>query len=431
MPGSRPNPLRVLAGRNYALYFGGQLVSQVGTWMQQIALSWLTYKITASPLMLAVVGVSSQLPSLLVMPFAGVLSDRFNRHRILLGTQFAAMIQAAVLAALTLLGILQVWHLVALGLVMGVITAFDMPVRSAFVSTLVEKREDLPAAIAMNSSLMNISRLLGPALAGFVVAAFGEGVCFAINAASYVVVLAALLLIRGDFAPKPRTNGSSVIAELAEGFRYAASITPIRAPILLLALFGFGGMAYATLLPVFVKEIGGSANTLGFLSSASAAGSIVGTAVVATRKSVLGMGQLAVAACFAYAAGLFAFGFVDTLAAALPVLLVLGAAMMLQLGCCNTILQTVVEDDKRGRVMSLFTMAFMATVPLGALCAGALATHFGFHVMIFACAGWCLLVALGFTHQMPRLRRETRAVYIQRGIIESDEEVDIITKPAA
>jgi MFS family permease len=431
MPGPRPNPLRVLASRNYALYFGGQLVSQVGTWMQQIALSWLTYKLTASPLMLAVVGVSSQLPSLLVMPFAGVLSDRFNRHRILKFTQLAAMLQAGVLAALTLTGHLAVWHLIALGLVMGVITAFDMPVRSAFVGSLVASREDLPAAIAMNSSLMNVSRLLGPALAGFVVAAFGEGVCFAINAASYVAVLGALLLIRGDFSPRSRTSRSTVFAELAEGLRYAAAITPIRAPILLLALFGFGGMAYATMLPVFVKDIGGDANTLGYLSSASAAGSILGTAIVATRKSVLGMGHLAIAACFAYAAFLFVFGFVDTLSSALPVLVVLGAAMMLQLGCCNTILQSVVEEDKRGRVMSLFTMAFMATVPLGALAAGAIATRFGFHAMVFCCAGWVALVALAFVSQMPRLRRETRAVYVQRGILEAEDDLEIAVKPNA
>jgi len=213
--------------------------------------------------------------------------------------------------------------------------------------------------------------------------------------------------------------------------RYAASITPIRAPILLLALFGFGGMAYATLLPVFVRDIGGDVNTLGYLSSASAAGSILGTAVVATRKSVLGMGRLAIAACFAYAAFLFVFAFAGTLATALPVLVVLGAAMMLQLGCCNTILQSVVEEDKRGRVMSLFTMSFMATVPLGALAAGAIATHFGFRAMIFSCAGWVLLVALAFAQQMPRLRRETRAVYVERGILEAEDELEIATKPAA
>jgi len=371
------------------------------------------------------------LPALVVMPFAGVLSDRFNRHRILLLTQLAALVQATVLAALALAGHLQVWHLVALGLLMGVITAFDMPVRSAFVSGLAARRDDLPAAIAMNSSLMNVSRLLGPALAGFVVAAFGEGICFAINAASYVAVLAALLSIRGDFAPPPRTQQRTVLAELAEGLRYAASVTPIRAPILLLAMFGFGGMAYASLMPVFVTDIGGNANTLGYLSSAAALGSVFGTAVVATRKSVIGMGRIAIAACVVYGFGLLAFSFTDSLASAVPVLVLLGGAQMLQLGCCNTILQTVVEEDKRGRVMSLFTMAFMATMPLGALAAGWLAHHYGFPLMLRVCSGWVLLVALAFFSQMPRLSRETRTVYVQRGLLEAEDELEVATKPAA
>jgi len=425
------NPFRVFANRDYSLYFGGQLVSQVGTWMQQIALSWLTYRMTGSAWMLALVGVSSQLPALVVMPFAGVLADRFNRHRIIVLTQTCAMLQSGVLAALTLTGRLQLWHLVVLGIAMGVINAFDMPVRSAFVVGMVKRREDLPATIAMNSSLMNLSRLLGPAVAGFVVAAFGEGICFAINATSYVAVIAALLLIRGDFEPATNARHASVFHQLREGLQYAARTTPIRAPILLLALFGFGGMAYAMLLPVFVKTIAGDANTLGYLSSASAAGSVVGTAYLATRKSVRGLGRLALAASFVYAGALFVFGFAHSLWFALPVLFVLGAAMMLQMGSLNTILQSVAEDDKRGRVMSLFTMAFMATVPLGSLAAGALATRFGFHAVLFACSGYCLLVVLAFTHQMPRLRRETRPVYIQRGLMEADEEVELISKPAA
>lgn len=439
MAGSR-NPFRVFRNRQYALYFGGQLVSQVGTWMQQIALSWLTYKLTQSAFMLALVGVSSQLPSLLVMPFAGVLSDRFNRHRMLVATQCFAMAQATTLAWLTLSGALQVWHLVALGLVMGVVNAFDMPVRSAFVGDMVTDKADLPAAIAMNSSLMNVSRLLGPAIAGFVVAALGEGMCFAINAGSYVAVIAALLLIRGDFSPAARLARAAVaaggaplgvFASLKEGVQYAARTTPIRAPILLLAVFGFGGMAYAMLMPVFVKSIGGDANTLGYLSSASALGSVLGTAFLATRKSVVGMGKLALIASFAYALALFGFGFAHSLWSALPVLVCLGAAMMLQMGCCNTILQSVVDEDKRGRVMSLFTMAFMATIPLGSLVGGAIASRFGFHAMVFACAGYCLLVALAFASQVPRLRRETRPHYIRRGLITAEDEVDVLSHPGA
>lgn len=428
---SSSNPFRVFKNKEYSLYFGGQLVSQVGTWMQQIALSWLTYKLTNSAFLLAIVGVSSQLPSLLVMPFAGVVSDRFNRHRIIVATQAAAMLQAGTLAYLTLTHQLQVWHLITLGIVMGVINAFDMPVRSAFVIEMVKNKRDMPAAIAMNSSLMNVSRLLGPALAGFLVAAVGEGICFLLNAVSYVAVITALMFIRGNFEPRQLQSNKGALDQLKEGFVYASRIAPIRAPILLMALFGFGGMAYAMLLPVFVKSIGGDANTLGYLSSASAVGSIVGTAFLATRKSVIGLGKLALMSSFAYALALFAFGFAHNIWFALPVLAILGATMMLQMGCCNTILQAVVDDDKRGRVMSLFTMAFMGTVPLGSLVAGGLANHFGFSNMLFCCAGYCLAVSFLFLKHIPKLKRETRPIYIERGLLESDEEIDTVTKSAA
>lgn len=435
------NPFRVFSNRDYSLYFGGQLLSQVGTWMQQIALSWLTYKLTNSALMLAAVSVAGQLPSLLVMPFAGVLSDRFNRHRIIIITQLSAMLQAGTLAYLTLSHHLQIWHLIALSVLMGVINAFDLPVRSAFVMDMVQRKEDRPAAIAMNSSLMNVSRLLGPAIAGFVVASLGEGMCFAINAVSYVAVISALLFIRGNFEPGLR-SGTGVVAELKDGLLYAARTAPIRAPILLLALFGFGGMAYSTLLPVFVKTIGGNANTLGYLSSASALGSIVGTAILATRKSVIGLGKLALVSSFIYGAALLAFGFANNLFFALPVLAVLGATMMLQMGCCNTILQTVVDDERRGRVMSLFTMAYMGTVPIGSLVAGVVATHLGFHSMLFACSAYCLFVAVIFTRQMPRLSRESRPFYVARGLLkdeeqiehgvmQTEEDIDLATKSAA
>ncbi|CAN5709928.1 hypothetical protein BH10CYA1_BH10CYA1_06300 [soil metagenome] len=264
------------------------------------------------------------------------LSDRFNRHRIIVLTQVFAMLQAGALAYLTLSHQLQIWHLIALGVMMGVINAFDMPVRSAFVMDMVKRKKDMPAAIAMNSTLMNVSRLLGPAIAGFVVAAVGEGICFLINAVSYIAVITALMFIHGNFEPKVKLVDTSVINELKEGLQYTARIAPIRAPILLLALFGFGGMAYAMLLPVFVKSIGGNANTLGYLSSASAVGSIVGTAILATRKSVLGMGKLALTSSFVYTIALFAFGFAHSLLFAIPILAVLGATMMLQMGCCNT-----------------------------------------------------------------------------------------------
>ena len=426
-----PAALEIFKNRDYTLYFIGQLVSQVGTWMQQIALSWLTYKLTSSAFLLAVVGVSAQLPSLLVMPFAGVWADRVNRHRIVICTQIAAMVQAGILAYLTLTHQAQIWHLIALGVMAGIINAVDMPVRSAFVVDLVKDKSKLPAAIAMNSSLMNVSRLLGPAIAGFVVAMVGEGMCFLFNAVSYVAVIIALLAIKGIAKIAPKRNKGSVMEELKSGINYAATTTPLRVPILLLATFGFGGMAYAMLMPVFVKQIGGDANTLGLLSSASALGSVVGTALLATRKSVIGMGRIALNSSFIYAVCLAIFAFAGNLWTAMLILPLLGATMMLQMGCCNTILQSVVDEDKRGRVMSLFTLAFMGTIPLGSLIAGAISNHFGFRAMVLSCATYCLVVATIFALKMPKYKKETRPVYVQLGLLEAEEEMELITKPAA
>ncbi len=399
--------------------------------MQQIALSWLTYRITNSAFLLAVVGASGQVPSLLVMPLAGVLADRFNRHTIVVLTQITALIQAGILSYLTLTHQVHIWHLIALGLMMGVINAFDMPVRSAFVVDLVKSKDDLPAAIAMNSSLMNVSRLLGPALAGFVVAALGEGICFLLNALSYIAVIVPLFFIRVKFEPKSGESGITLFGELKDGLAYVMSTSPIRAIILYLALFGFGGMAYALLLPVFVKEIGGNADTLGYLSSASAVGSVIATLILATRKNILGMGRWIIGSSFVYALAVLGFGFTHSFWPAAVALMFLGAAIMLQMGCCNTILQSIVEEDKRGRVMSFFTLAFMGTVPLGGLIAGVISTHFGFHNMIFACGIYCLLLAIGFTSLAPRLRAEGKPFYIRRGLLEAEEEIEVLTEPNA
>lgn len=425
------NPFRIFRSLDYSLYFGGQLISQVGTWMQQIAISWLTYKLTNSAFLLAVVGVSSMLPSIVFMPFAGVISDRFNRHRIVILTQAVAMIESAVLAYLALTHQIQVWQLIALGLVMGVVNAFDMPVRSSFVIDLVKNREDLPATIAMNSSLMNVSRLFGPALAGFVVAAYGEGICFALNSASYVVVIIALLFIKGNFQPEKTERTTSVVEEFMEGVRYTARTAPLRAPILLLAAFGLGGMAYAQLLPVYVQQLHGDANTLGYLSSASAFGSVCGTALLATRKSVIGLGKWIIVASFCYAASLLAFAFANSFWLALPALACVGAAMMVQMGACNTILQAVVDPDKRGRVMSLFALAFLGTVPLGSLVGGAIASKFGFSTTVLVSGIYCLIISILFTTQIPRLRQETKPIYVELGLLEAEEELDIVTKPSA
>ncbi|MBX9688332.1 MAG: MFS transporter [Candidatus Obscuribacterales bacterium] len=415
-----PGALRVFSNPRYCLYFAGQLISQSGTWMQMLASSWLAYKLTGNAFLLAAVGLSSQLPSLLTMPIAGVLVDRFDRHRVVLITQIFAMLQAAVLAALVLTNQLQIWHLIALGVWSGVISGFDMPSRSAFVVGLVENRADLPAAIAMNSTLMNATRMIGPALAGFVVSTMGEGFCFLLNALSYIAVILAMLAIRGDFSPSKQGSGS-IKAELMDGLQYVWNTVPLRALISLLAFFGLGGMAYALLLPVFVKQIGGDANTLGYLMSASAVGSLLGALLLARRRGVVGLGKWISWSSFGFAAGLIVFSLIASFWAAALVLAFMGFNMMVQLAAANTILQSLVHDDKRGRVMSLFSMAFMGTAPIGSLICGALSNRYGFNITILGCGIYCLLISIIWAIYLPRLRLTIRPLYAERGLMGADE----------
>lgn len=424
----------IFKNKNYALYFAGQFISLVGTWMQMVALSWFTYKVTNSPLLLAVVGASSQLPSLVVMPFAGVFADRLDRKKVIVVVQILSMIEASLLAFLTMTNQVQVWHLIALGVFAGVISAFDMPTRSAFVFDLVDNKEDLPAAIAMNSTLMNVTRLIGPALAGFIVAAVGTGVCFLLNAASYIPVIAALLLIRTkaktEFesieSAKSSNEKKTIFAELKVGLDYVAKTRSVRQLIVHLGIFGIGGMAYAMLLPVFVHKINGDSNTLGYLMSGSAIGSLCATLALASRKSVVGLSRWITVSSFAFSILLIGFSFVNSFWPAMCVLAAIGACMMLQMASINTILQTIVEEDKRGRVMSLFTMAFMGAAPIGSLGAGALANNIGLSNTLLLCGIYCFVVSLFFLRALPQWRKETRPIYVEKGLLIAEEEVEIL-----
>lgn len=418
--------MRVLSTPRYLLYFGGQLISQSGTWMQAVATSWLAYKMTGSAFLLAAVGLSSQLPSLLTMPLCGVLADRFNRHKLVIITQIVAMLQAAVLAALTLTHQLQLWHLIALGLWSGVVSGFDMPSRSAFVVGLVDSKQDLPAAIAMNSTLMNATRMIGPAIAGFIVSEWGEGMCFLINALSYIAVIVALFFIKGHFDP-PKEKVSTIKDELFDGFRYVWNTAPLRALISMMAVFGLGGMAYANILPVFVTEIHGNANTLGYLMSASAVGSLMGAILLSQRKEVRGLGKWISLATFAFSAGLVMFSRVHTFWPAAMCLAFMGFNMMIQIASTNTILQSICNDDKRGRVMSMFSMAFMGTAPIGSLICGALINHFGFSATILDCGIYCLLVAVFWAYYLPKLREASHPLYVEKGLILAEQEVPKLT----
>lgn len=417
-PSGTTTLLRALRSRNYRLFVAGQSVSLVGTWMQQVAMSWLVYRLTGSAFWLGVIGFTSQVPTFIFAPFAGVLADRWNRRRLLILTQALAMVQAGLLAAAVLSGIVQLWHIVVLSVFIGVVNAFDIPIRQSFVVEMVEHREDLGNAIALNSSMVNAARLIGPTIAGLMLASVGEGPCFVLNSVSYLAVLLALLAMRiekRDTHPKQRKH---VFHELIEGFQYAYSFAPIRSILLLVAVMSITGMPYTVLVPVFAKEIlHGGAHTFGFLMTASGCGAFAGTIYLASRKSVLGLGTLIVRAAFLFAAGIALFAVSNSMYLSLSALVVAGFGAMTLVASSNTILQTILEEDKRGRVMSFFTMAFMGMAPFGSFGAGAMAGIIGPRQTLLIGAACSLAGAAYFSVQLPKIREKVKPIYVRMGII--------------
>ncbi|MCM0081470.1 MFS transporter [Geomonas sp. Red32] len=409
--------LRAFSYRNYRLFFFGQSVSLIGTWMQQVAMSWLVYRLTGSALLLGTIGFTSQIPTFVVSPFAGVLADRWNRRRLLIATQSLAMLQALVLTLFVFSGTIQVWHLVVLSLVLGVVNGCDIPIRQSFVIEMVEEKEALANAIALNSSMVNAARLIGPSLAGMMISAMGEGACFAINTVSYLAVLLSLILMR--ITPRPvRPKEKSVLHELREGIAYAVKFPPIRDLLLLLALISLMGMPYAVLMPVFAKDVlHGGPHTFGFLMGAAGVGALTGTVYLATRSTVLGLGRLIVIACSLFGLGIAGFAFSHSQWLSLLMLLPAGFGAMVQVASSNTILQTIVEDDKRGRVMSLFTVSFMGMTPFGSLFAGAVAARLGAPITVQIGGAACLLGALIFSFRLPGLRAMVHPIYRRLGIM--------------
>jgi len=403
--------------RNYRLYFAGQSISLVGTWMQRIAMSWLAYRLTHSPLLLGVVGFAGQIPTFILSPFAGVLADRWNRHRTLVVTQVLALIQAVILAALVLTGTVAVWHLVVLSVILGTINALDIPVRQAFVVQLLGRKEDLGNAIALNSSMVNAARLVGPSIAGVLISAFGEGWCFLVNALSYLPVIAALLALR--IAPAAaRPAGGRVMDVLREGFHYVRDFTPVRNMLLLLALVSLMGMPYQILMPIFAKDIlGGDAHTLGFLMGASGLGALAGTVYLATRRTIRGFGRLITVSAVVFGLGLIAFSLSHAVWLSMTLVFVAGLGMMVQMASSNTVIQTVIDDDKRGRVMSFFTMAFMGMAPFGSLLAGALASRIGAPSTLALGGGFCVAGAALFASRLKEMRKVLHPIYRQMGIM--------------
>lgn len=418
---------RALSSRNYRLFFGGQGISLIGTWMQQIAMSWLVYRTTNSPFLLGLIGFSSQICSLFFSPFAGVISDRWNRHRILVATQSLAMMQAFLLAALTLTGTVTVPHLIILALFLGFVNAFDMPTRQAFVVEMVEKREDLANAIALNSFLFNSARLVGPSVAGILISILGEGMCFLVNAFSFLAVIVALLAMKAAYHKKG-IQETQILQGFKEGFTYALGFPPIRSILLFLGWISLVGTANTTLMPVFAKKIlHGGPQTYGFLMAAIGAGAIIGAIFLASRRSVLGLGRIIVIASGIFGIGLISFSLSHILWLSFSVLLLVGFGMMVQMASSNTILQTMVDDDKRGRVMSLYVMAFMGMAPLGSLAGGSLAHAIGAPYTLIVGGASCLLGSFIFTKKLPMIREMVRPIYIRKGILSEKSEIGIPT----
>jgi MFS family permease len=412
------------------LFFAGQSLSLVGTWITRIATSWLVYRLTGSALLLGIVGFCGQIPTLFLAPVAGVFVDRWDRHRVLVVTQVLSMFQSLVLAILALAGIITVAEVVVLQVFQGIINAFDTPARQAFVVSMIEDRADLPNAIALNSSMVNASRIVGPSIGGIMIAAVGEGWCFLLDAVSYLAVIASLLAMHVPARARARVD-TNVLDELRAGFQYVTRFAPISTALLLLALVSTMGMPYTVLMPaVAAKVLHGGAHTLGWLMTASGAGALCGALYLATRRSVIGLGRAIAVAAGVFGAGLVAFGFSRSLWLSLLVLPVIGAGFMVALAATNTIVQTITEEQFRGRVMAFYTMAFLGTAPIGSLLAGVLADRIGEPMTIVAGGVVCVLGAVWFASRLPRLRELIRPIYVQQGIIGGAAPVSEAAAPA-
>ena len=415
---------RGLRSRNYRLFFGGQSISLIGTWMTRTATSWLVYRLTDSAFLLGVVGFAGQIPIFILSPFAGVYVDRWNRHRTLVITQVLSMLQSLALAYLALRGIITVGEIIALCAFQGIINSFDMPARQALVIQMVEQREDLGNAIALNSSMVNVSRLIGPSLAGILIAGWSEGVCFLFDGISYLAVIYSLLAmsIARDASARRQVRGTW--EGLKEGFQYALGPGPIRPVLLLLATISLMGMPYAVLVPVFARDIlHGGPHTYGFLIAASGLGAIVGALYLASRRSLRGISRIIIAAGLLFSVGLLGFSQSRVTWLSFALMLPIGAGMMMFIAASNTVLQTVVDDDKRGRVMSFYAMAFQGMLPFGSLLAGGLGGRLGAPPTL-AVGGVCCLIGLGiFAHRVPALRQMVRPLYLKLGLGDAETSV--------
>ncbi len=408
---------RALRHRNFKLFVTGQSVSLIGTWMTRLATSWLVYRLTGSALLLGVVGFSGQILTFLLAPFAGVWVERLDRRKLLVWTQALAGIQSLAMAALTLARVITIHEIIVLAALQGLINAFDMPGRQAFLVQMVDDKQDLGNAIALNSSIVNMARLVGPALAGLVIAWVGEGYCFLIDGLSYGAVIASLVMMH----VKPldlRRVPATMLVQMKEGWSYVSTFKPIRTILLLFAVVSLMGMPFMVLLPIFAgKILHGGAHTLGFLTGASGVGALASAISLALRKTVRGLTTMIPVAAAMFGVGLILFGLSHVLWLSVLLMLVVGFGMMQGLAASNTVIQTLVPEDKRGRVMSYYTMAFVGMAPFGSLLAGALAHKLGAPHTVMITGAVCVVGSLWFTVQLPGVRAVMRPIYEEMGIL--------------
>jgi len=412
-----PHRFRALRHRNFRLFFTGQSLSLIGTWLQQVAMGWLTYRVTGSALLLGVVAFSANIGILVLGPFAGVLADRVNRRRALLVTQSLLLAQAVGLALLTASGRIEVWHLIGFALWLGTVSAFDIPLRQSFYVLLVEDRDDLPNAIALNSFMVNGARVIGPSLAGVLLALTGEAVAFALNALSFLAVIVAIAFVRWP-APAHGTARSGWWSNWVDGFRYTFGEPPIRILLALVAVLSWTITPYSSLMPIYAADIyGGGPATLGMLLAAAGAGALASTLHLAGRPSIVGLGRVIAAAAATAGLALAAFAYLRVLPLALLLMTLVGGGVILAAASTNTILQTIVDDRMRGRVAGFFSMAFLGVAPIGNLAAGALAKAFGAPATFALNGLLCAVAAVWFWRRLPTIRRLLRPAYERLGLL--------------
>ncbi len=410
-----PVTLRALRHRNFQLFFSGQFISLIGTWMQNIAQSWLVYRLTGSSLLLGAVGFAGQIPVFVIAPFGGTVADRYNRQRVVIGTQTASMILALILAGLTMTNTVRVWHIFVLSALLGVVNAFDIPARQAFLVDMVGK-EDLMNAIALNSSMFNGARIVGPAIAGVLVASIGEGWCFFANGISYIAVIIGLWMMRVQ-VPGKLAGEASPLQHIIEGFRFVKQTAPIRALLLLLGVVSLVAMPYTVLMPIFADRIlHGGARGLGILMGATGVGALLGALTLASKRGTTGLGRWVAISAGGFGVFLLFFAYSKYFWFSTAILLPVGFCMMLEMSSSNTLIQAMVPDHLRGRVMAVYSMMFMGMAPFGALLGGAVADRLGAPLAVAMGAIASVIGAIVFGVQLPNMRVEARQLILAQAV---------------